>query len=151
MYLARVAAYDDAGPGVNAFLHVNANAATQAGELDATPPSRDRAQSAVGIPVLLKDNVDTADMPTTAGASPSTGRFRQTMRSSRGSCARPARSSSAKATLTEFANFIAIGMPTGYSSLGLFGFNPYDPRPLPGGDGRPVLQRAARARDRASP
>ena len=27
MYLARVAAYDDAGPGVNAFLHVNANAA----------------------------------------------------------------------------------------------------------------------------
>jgi amidase len=45
-----------------------------------------------------------------------------------------------KATLTEYANFIAIGMPTGYSSLGLFGFNPYDPRPLPGGDGRPVLQ-----------
>jgi amidase len=31
-------------------------------------------------------------------------------------------------------------MPTGYSSLGGFGFNPYDPRPLPGGDGRPVLQ-----------
>ena len=45
-----------------------------------------------------------------------------------------------KATLTEFANFIALGMPTGYSSLGGFGFNPYDPRPLPGGDGRPVLQ-----------
>jgi amidase len=45
-----------------------------------------------------------------------------------------------KGTLTEYANFIAIGMPTGYSSLGGFGFNPYDPRPLPGGDGRPVLQ-----------
>jgi amidase len=48
-----------------------------------------------------------------------------------------------KATLTEFANFIAIGMPAGYSSLGNYGFNPYDPRPdprpLPIGDGRPVL------------
>src|SRR3954462_5510074 len=31
-------------------------------------------------------------------------------------------------------------MPTGYSSLAGFGFNPYDPRPMPGGDGRPVLQ-----------
>src|SRR5262249_37058453 len=30
-------------------------------------------------------------------------------------------------------------MPSGYSSLGGYGFNPYDPRPLPGGDGRPVL------------
>ena len=50
-----------------------------------------------------------------------------------------------KATLTEYANFIAIGMPTGYSSLGGFGFNPYDPRvdprtTAPFNDGRPVLQ-----------
>ena len=44
-----------------------------------------------------------------------------------------------KATLTEFANFLTNGMPTGYSSLGGYGFNPYDPRELPGGDGRPVL------------
>src|SRR4029453_12690065 len=44
-----------------------------------------------------------------------------------------------KGTLTEFANFIAIGMPSGYSSLGGYGFNPYDPRPLPASDGRPVL------------
>src|SRR4029077_2994254 len=50
-----------------------------------------------------------------------------------------------KGTLTECANFIAIGMPTGYSSLGGFGFNPYDPRvdprtTAPFNDGRPVLQ-----------
>ena len=50
-----------------------------------------------------------------------------------------------KGTLTEFANFIAVGMPTGYSSLGGFGFNPYDPRvdprtEAPFNDGRPVLQ-----------
>src|SRR5687767_13110706 len=35
MYLARIAAYDDAGPGVNALLHVNADAEEQASELDA--------------------------------------------------------------------------------------------------------------------
>jgi amidase len=117
MYLARVAAYDDAGPGVNAFLHVNADAALEANQLDALRHPGIPRSPLYGIPVLLKDNIDTADMPTTAGAI-----------------------IIGKATLTEFANFIAIGMPTGYSSLGLYGFNPYDPRPLPGGDGRPVLQ-----------
>ena len=67
------------------------------------------------------------------------------MRSSCRNCGRRARSSSVRRTLTEYANFIAIGMPTGYSSLGGFGFNPYDPRvdprtTAPFNDGRPVLQ-----------
>jgi amidase len=51
--------------------------------------------------------------------------------------------------MTEFANFLTNGMPAGYSSLGGYGFNPYDPRPdpraaldalgRPFNDGRPVL------------
>ena len=50
-----------------------------------------------GIPVLLKDNVDTADMPTTAGSVALAGiASRPTTPSSRASCARPARSSSAR-------------------------------------------------------
>ncbi len=54
-----------------------------------------------------------------------------------------------KATMTEFANFLTNGMPAGYSSLGGYGYNPYDPRPDPRAandnlgrplnDGRPVL------------
>jgi amidase len=44
-----------------------------------------------------------------------------------------------KLTLTEFANFVTNGMPAGYSSLGNYGFNPYNPVALPGGDGRPLL------------
>lgn len=140
MYLARVAAYDDAGPGVNAFLHVNANAAAEARQLDAMRhPGRARSPL-YGIPVLLKDNVDTADMPTTAGSVALEG----SIPPDDAFITRKLRNAGAiiigKATLTEFANFIALGMPTGYSSLGLYGFNPYDPRPLPGGDGRPVLQ-----------
>jgi amidase len=42
--------------------------------------------------------------------------------------------------LTEFSHHLAVGMPRGFSSLGGFTFNPYDPRPLPDGDGRPVLE-----------
>ena len=140
MYLARIAAYDDAGPGVNAFLHVNPDAAAQASALDAARRRGVARSPLYGIPVLLKDNVDTADMPTTAGSVALNG----SMPPDDAFITRKLREAGAviigKATLTEFANFIAIGMPTGYSSLGLFGFNPYDPRVAPGGDGRPVLQ-----------
>jgi amidase len=51
--------------------------------------------------------------------------------------------------MTEFANFLTNGMPAGYSSLGGYGYNPYDPRPdprnaldalgRPFNDGRPAL------------
>src|SRR5229473_2457865 len=45
-----------------------------------------------------------------------------------------------KGNLTEFANYLTVGMPAGYSSLGDFVFNPYDPRPDPRfPDGRPIL------------
>ena len=140
MYLARIAAYDDAGPGVNALLHVNASAEAHARQLDALKHPGIARSPLYGIPVLLKDNIDTADMPTTAGSVA----LRGSIPPDDAFITRKLRAAGAviigKATLTEFANFIALGMPTGYSSLGLYGFNPYDPRPLPGGDGRPVLQ-----------
>lgn len=140
MYLARIEAYEDAGPGVNAFLYINPNAVAEARELDdERHPGRSRSPL-YGIPVLLKDNIDTADMPTTAGSVALAG----SIPPDDAFITRRLREAGAiilgKATLTEFANFIALGMPTGYSSLGGFGFNPYDPRELPGGDGRPVLQ-----------
>lgn len=140
MYLARIAAYEEAGPAVNAFIHINAGAVVEAGQNDLhRHPGRPR-RPLEGIPVLLKDNIDTFDMPTTAGSVALAG----SIPPDDAFIARKLREAGAiimgKATLTEFANFIALGMPTGYSSLGRFGFNPYDPRELPGGDGRPVLQ-----------
>ena len=68
MYHARMAAYEDSGPHINAYIHVNANADVDAMQVDAR-----RHPGAVngplhGIPILLKDNIDTADMPTTAGS-----------------------------------------------------------------------------------
>ncbi len=66
--LARIAAYDDQGPRIGAVLAVNPRAAERARSLD-----RERRESGPrsplhGIPVVLKDNFDTADMPTTAGS-----------------------------------------------------------------------------------
>ena len=139
MYLARIAAYDDAGPKLNAFLTVNPNALAEARELDRTRHPGIARSPLYGIPVLLKDNVDTADMPTTAGSvalegsiPPDDAFITQKLRDAGAIIL-------GKATLTEFANFLTINMPAGYSSLGGYGFNPYDPRELPGGDGRPVL------------
>ena len=137
MYLARIAAYDTAGPRLNAFIHVNPNAVSEARQLDALRrPGRARSPL-YGIPVALKDIIDTADMPTTGGSltlegsiPPNDGFVTQKLREAGAIIL-------GKLTLTEFANFIAIGMPAGYSGLGRFGFNPYDPRELPGGDGRP--------------
>jgi amidase len=139
MYLQRIDAYDDAGPLLNSFIHVNERALDVAKARDRERRRGQARGPLFGIPVLLKDNVDTRDMPTTAGSLSLEG----DVPPRDASIARKLREAGAiilgKATLTEFANFIAIGMPAGYSSLGGYGLNPYDPRPLPGGDGRPVL------------
>jgi amidase len=137
MYLARIAAYDDVGPTLNALLHVNARATAEARQLDALRhPGRARSPL-YGIPVLLKDNIDTADMPTTAGSVALEG----SVPPDDAFITRKLREAGAivigKATLTEFANFIALAMPSGYSSLGGYGLNPYEPRTII--DGRPVM------------
>ncbi|HEX2692112.1 MAG TPA: amidase family protein, partial [Kofleriaceae bacterium] len=138
-YLARIAAYDASGPKLNAFLHVNSAALDEARARDNERRCGLARGPLAGIPVLLKDNIDTLDMPTTAGSVALAG----SVPPSDAFLTRRLRDAGAivlgKGTLTEFANFIAIGMPSGYSSLGGYGLNPYDPRPLPGGDGRPVL------------
>ncbi|MDQ3120880.1 MAG: amidase family protein [Verrucomicrobiota bacterium] len=146
MYLLRIAAYDDAGPRINSYLYVNPNAWQQARQLDQIRGQGPRSRYPLfGVGVLLKDNIDTKDMPTTAGSvalagsiPPDDAFITQRLRDAGAVIL-------GKGTLTEFANFLALGMPTGYSSLGDFGFNPYDPRPDPRttppfNDGRPVLQ-----------
>ena len=67
-YLARIQAYDQAGPRLNAIVLLNPRAREDADAMD-----RERADKKVrgplhGIPVLIKDNYDTADMPTSGGA-----------------------------------------------------------------------------------
>ena len=67
-YLARIAAYDDAGPKLNAFILVNPRARDEAVALDAERALSGPRGPLHGIPVVVKDNIDAADMPTTAGS-----------------------------------------------------------------------------------
>ena len=68
LYLARIAAYDQAGPRLNSVIYINPNAAAAARELDDERKSRGVRGPLHGIPVLLKDNFETRDMPTTGGS-----------------------------------------------------------------------------------
>jgi Asp-tRNA(Asn)/Glu-tRNA(Gln) amidotransferase A subunit family amidase len=68
MHLERIDAYDKKGPALNAVILVNPRALATADELDARFKASGLVGPLHGIPVLLKDNVDTADMPTTAGS-----------------------------------------------------------------------------------
>ena len=69
MYLARVAAYDDAGPKLNSYIYVNPQAAATAKAMDEARFSPNTTVGPLyGVPVILKDLIDTYDMPTTGGA-----------------------------------------------------------------------------------
>ena len=128
-YLARIEAYDDDGPALNAILTVNPNALATAADMD-TRYAADR--SAVGplhcVPVVLKDNYDTADLPTTGGSvtlaesvPPDDAFVVQRLRAAGALIL-------AKANLTELARG-----GTTVSSLGGQTRNPYDLTRTPGG------------------
>jgi len=141
-YLMRIALYEDR---INATLVVNPNALKEADERD-----RERAQGKIrgvlhGIPIGLKDNIHTTDMPTTGGAVA----FEGLLPPYDATLTKHLRDSGAiilaKTNLTELANWVAGGptpMPGNYNGLGGYGLNPYDPRRDPREqtrDGRPAL------------
>jgi Asp-tRNA(Asn)/Glu-tRNA(Gln) amidotransferase A subunit family amidase len=68
-YLARIDAYDKRGPALNALQHVNARALQEADRLDAAYKSGGATGPLHCIPVLVKDQVETSDMPTTYGSA----------------------------------------------------------------------------------
>jgi amidase len=68
-YLARVEAYDKKGPTINTVITLNARARDEARQHDAERKAGKIRGPLHGIPVVLKDNYDTFDMPTTAGSS----------------------------------------------------------------------------------
>ncbi len=68
MCLERIEACDRKGPRLNAVITVNPKARKEAARLDAKFRKTGPAGPLHGIPVLLKDNVNTKDMPTTGGS-----------------------------------------------------------------------------------
>jgi amidase len=127
-YLARIAAFDQAGPTLNSIIQLNPEARAQAAQLD-----QERARGQVrgplhGIPILLKDNYNTRDLPTT-GASIA---LRGVIPPQDATVVRRLRDAGAvilgKTNLHEFAyGYLTI------SSLGGQTLNPYDPTRVPGG------------------
>ncbi len=68
-YLARIDAYDKQGPALNAIVTLNPEALERADELDAALASEGLVGPLHGIPMIVKDNYDTADMQTSAGSA----------------------------------------------------------------------------------
>lgn len=138
-YLDRIATYEDK---LHAVIAVNPRALAIADSLD-----RLRAQGRIlgplhGIPVALKDNIQTTDMPTTGGALA----FADLVPPYEATLTRNLEAAGAiiiaKTQLTELANWVASGMPGNYNGLNGYGMNPWDPRRDPRDaffDGRPVL------------
>ena len=140
--LIRIAVYEDK---LNAVITINPNALAEADERD-----RERARGRVrgllhGIPIALKDNIHTTDMPTTGGALA----FGGFVPPYEATVTRNLREAGAiviaKTGMTELANWVAgspTPMPGNYNALTGFGMNPYDPRRDPREatfDGRPAL------------
>jgi amidase len=67
IYLDRIAAYDKQGPGINSVITLNPHALEEADVLDAAFKKSGFVGPLHGIPVLVKDEIDTAGMPTTLG------------------------------------------------------------------------------------
>jgi amidase len=127
-FLERIRAYDKAGPRLNAMIAINSRALDAAEALD-----RERAADRVrgllhGIPILIKDNFETADMPTTGGslalARLETGRDAFQVKKLR----------DAGAVIVGKTNLheLAAGITT-ISSMGGQTLNPYDLDRTPGG------------------
>ena len=127
-YLARIQRFDRQGPLLRSVLSVNPKATEIARGLDEERRTRGRRGPLHGIPIAVKDNIDTADMPTTGGSlifdrstPPRDATVIERLR-------RAGAVIFIKTNLDEFAS-----SSMGLSSLGGQTLNPYDLRRSPGG------------------
>ncbi len=125
-YLARIAALDRQGPELRSVIETNPEALAVAATLDAERKAKGPRGPLHGIPVLVKDNVDTADrMTTTAGSLALEG----SVAPQDAHVARRLREAGAvllgKANLSEWANFRSTRSVSGWSARGGQCRNPY--------------------------
>lgn len=145
-YLARIAAYDKKGPNINAVILMNPRARAEAKALDKERKAGKVRGPLHGVPIVLKDNIDTFDMQTTAGSQLLKG----SVPAKDAFVAKKLRDAGvivvAKVNLSEFAGsggsvsgakepevLLAGAVPNGFSSMGLQTRNPHDPARGPAG------------------
>jgi amidase len=125
-YLARIAEINTKGPAINAVIEVNPDALALADTLDKERKAGKLRGPMHGIPVLIKDNIDTGDnMQTTAGALALAGNHA----AKDAFVAHQLRAAGAiilgKTNLSEWANFRSTHSASGWSSRGGQTHNPY--------------------------
>ena len=126
MYMERIAKYDKAGPKLNSVLEINPDAIFIAEAMD-RERSKGKVRSALhGIPVLLKDNINTFDkMLTSAGSLALMDNYAPYDAFITKKCREAGLVILGKANMTELANFMDFNMKSGYSSRGGQVINPY--------------------------
>jgi amidase len=124
-YLARIDAMDRKGPKVQSILSLNPNALKEANQKDAEVAQGKRLGRLHGIPILVKDNIETSELPTTAGSialaqnntqrdAPIIARLKAQGAIILG-----------KTNLSQWANFRSNGSISGWSALGGQTRNPH--------------------------
>src|SRR5438132_9778899 len=125
-YLARIDAMDKKGPAINSIIELNPDALSIADALDAERKAKGPRGPLHGIPVLIKDNIDTADrMHTSAGSlaladsiAPRDSHVAQRLRQAGAVIL-------GKTNLSEWANFRSTHSTSGWSARGGQTRNPY--------------------------
>lgn len=125
-YLERINEIDIEGPALNSILAINPNAMEIAAALDKELQEGSVRGKLHGIPIVLKDNINTTDMPTTAGSRfmegsvpPADAHIVELLRE-KGAIVL------GKTNLSEWANFHSSFSSSGWSSLGGQVKNPYE-------------------------
>lgn len=133
-YLDRIEQYDKKGPKINSVLSLNPDALKIAAELDEMR-GQDGQGPLYGIPVLLKDNIETTDaMPTTAGAIALENNFARQDSFVAAQLRQAGAIILGKVNLSEWAYFMSKEGPSGYSGLGGQVLNPYGVSTFKAGD-----------------
>jgi amidase len=132
-YLARIDAINYDGPRLNAVRQLASTALAQAEAADKARAAGQAKGPLFGIPILVKDNIDVAGLPTTAGNVALANSFPAADAPLTASLKEAGAIILGKLNLTEFANYMTSGMPAGYSSLGGQVLNAYDLSQTPSG------------------
>lgn len=124
-YLARIEAYDRQGPQLQAIIALNPDALAEARALDEEAAQGRFRGPLHGVPVLVKDNIETKDLPTTAGSlafvDNDTGRDAPIIARLRAQGAIIL----GKTNLSEWANFRSTNSNSGWSGVGGLTRNPH--------------------------
>ena len=133
MYLRRIELFDANTISLNSVRALNPQALAEAEQRDREVAANPYlAQGMFGIPVLIKDNINVVGMPTTAGSVALANNYTPTNAHLADRLMDAGAVILGKVNLTEFGNYIAIGMTGGWSSLGGQVRHPYRPVTLTG-------------------